>query len=643
MEWPPPRGLPSLSRLWRRPVFEDLPLEHEYHRLGNTHYRLGRFDHAVEQYTKAIGANPRMVESYFNRALAHARLGKYSDALRDASRVIELKGGCDDGYYLRGRVWELSLDDGSAIADFEHAIELNPRHTGAAEHLRVIRSLRHVYRELRMYRSRIEDQPDNGYLHFQLGKRLAEIGHHDDAVRSLEAARTSGYATAELWLELGQAYSAQANPIQAMTAFRQAIHHDPTLVAAHAHLGQLLNESGHFRDSIEIFQQALSMPNEDEASLQCGLGFALAGLDRLDDAQAAFTRAQDLRENLREASLGLGRIAWRRGDLDLAWSHCGAVLRQDPPVHGAAVLAVNIALEQDRTGTAIGMAVEAFERAPDDPQTAYLLWSLASCLSPGSGERISGLWAAHDDAVERARQLVRDHVTSRRALDNVRRDMSERLIESCPIAEEAAGVLYQRLASARRETLCVLYSELHRPGFIPAADLLRRAARHAEKHDRFSIVELCDAYVALLNSSPEVPHIELVVRILERLTLQRVRHADTLYEFYRTALDALRVETVEGLIDLRPRLEQLVLASARDGFLIRDAGPILVDVVSWLDTAERTLECGTETDWDELAGNAAEFRSRLARTINPPEEWALSAIASHAATLMRHHKAASSG
>ena len=51
----------------------------------------GDFSQAIERLSDALNLNPRNVTLYSNRAAAYMRVCKYSEALDDASRALELK------------------------------------------------------------------------------------------------------------------------------------------------------------------------------------------------------------------------------------------------------------------------------------------------------------------------------------------------------------------------------------------------------------------------------------------------------------------------------------------------------------------------------------------------------------------------
>ena len=51
----------------------------------------GDFSQAIERLSDALNLNPRNVTLYSNRAAAYMRVCKYSEALDDANRALELK------------------------------------------------------------------------------------------------------------------------------------------------------------------------------------------------------------------------------------------------------------------------------------------------------------------------------------------------------------------------------------------------------------------------------------------------------------------------------------------------------------------------------------------------------------------------
>ena len=98
------------------------------------HYNNGRafddkrdWDGAIQEYTRAIEADPTFVKAYFNRGTDKHIKDDFHGADADYTKVIELNPKGVDAYMSRGtvRIFTKNLD--GAAEDFTKAIELDPR------------------------------------------------------------------------------------------------------------------------------------------------------------------------------------------------------------------------------------------------------------------------------------------------------------------------------------------------------------------------------------------------------------------------------------------------------------------------------------------------------------------------------------
>jgi tetratricopeptide (TPR) repeat protein len=110
-----------------------LDIEHEFHNLGNDWYKLGRFDEAITCYNTALELRPDLLETYFNRGLAHTRQCLYPKALEDLNKVMELNPHLAEAAYTRGLIREYMTDYDAAILDYEKALEMDPGYTKARD------------------------------------------------------------------------------------------------------------------------------------------------------------------------------------------------------------------------------------------------------------------------------------------------------------------------------------------------------------------------------------------------------------------------------------------------------------------------------------------------------------------------------
>jgi DnaJ family protein C protein 3 len=64
---------------------------HKHLEMGRIHLESRQFADALTHYHAAVEGDPDNYQTYYKRALVFMALGKYSQALKDLDRVIELK------------------------------------------------------------------------------------------------------------------------------------------------------------------------------------------------------------------------------------------------------------------------------------------------------------------------------------------------------------------------------------------------------------------------------------------------------------------------------------------------------------------------------------------------------------------------
>ena len=102
-----------------------------YNNRGIVYNNKGEFDRAIQDYSKAIELNPKHAKIYLNRGIAYADKREHDHAIQDYSKAIELKSDYVEAYYNRGIVYADKRKYDHAIQDYDKAIELNPKHAEA--------------------------------------------------------------------------------------------------------------------------------------------------------------------------------------------------------------------------------------------------------------------------------------------------------------------------------------------------------------------------------------------------------------------------------------------------------------------------------------------------------------------------------
>mgnify|MGYP003703018455 CR=1 FL=1 len=97
---------------------------------GNAAFSAGRYEEAARHFTDAIALAPGNHVLYSNRSAALASVHRYSEALADAEKTVELKPDWAKGYSRLGAS-HLGLGDAaSAVAAYEKGLALDPTNEG---------------------------------------------------------------------------------------------------------------------------------------------------------------------------------------------------------------------------------------------------------------------------------------------------------------------------------------------------------------------------------------------------------------------------------------------------------------------------------------------------------------------------------
>jgi tetratricopeptide (TPR) repeat protein len=175
--------------LYDQAIEQDPEYAPAYDARGSARQKLGQYEAAVHDHTRAIELKPDAM-TYNNRGVAYRHLGKLEQALADHTRAIELNPRAAHAYYNRGVVARQIGRNDLAVADFSQAIALEPG-MAAAYHDRatVYQTAGQLTAALADYSKAIELAPQNalpwlnrGALHEQLGQIDAAIGDYSRAL-----------------------------------------------------------------------------------------------------------------------------------------------------------------------------------------------------------------------------------------------------------------------------------------------------------------------------------------------------------------------------------------------------------------------------------------------------------------------------
>jgi tetratricopeptide (TPR) repeat protein len=257
---------------------------------------LGHLSVAIDDFRRALAANPRLDPARLDLALALIKVERWNEAVEVLSALAR------------------DLPDSYPAAYF-HALALqNTRQAPEAE--------KEAHRAIQL-------NPQSADAYTLLGILLSERGAYADAIASLQNAVRLEPNSFDAHLYLGRALYAQSNLAGARDALRTAAELRPGDVGARFYLATVLEGMGE-KDAALAQYRILTSQHPQDVRGFVGLGNLLAKYGQLDEATAALEHARTLDPENFEAVLDLGRVRFRQGHTEQAIELLSAAVQRAP-------------------------------------------------------------------------------------------------------------------------------------------------------------------------------------------------------------------------------------------------------------------------------------------------------------------------
>ena len=162
------------------------------HKAAEALRKAGRYDEAMAAYRDAMRIDPDFAPAHVGMGAALFDRQRHADALESLDRAITLR--MDDptaatAHYLAGRTLQGLERMAEAAVHFETAIEHDPEHAEALDHLALWRFGQREYEAaLDLYRVQATLEPNNATIHANIGVTLYFLGRHEQALAAVEQA-----------------------------------------------------------------------------------------------------------------------------------------------------------------------------------------------------------------------------------------------------------------------------------------------------------------------------------------------------------------------------------------------------------------------------------------------------------------------
>lgn len=231
-----------------------LAFQNNYYEQGLKALDQNQYQVAVDDFLKAIEAEPQEYTLHFNLALAYSLLGKDVDAIPQYKKVLELKPGLYQADLNLGITLVRSKQPADALPYLAAAVEQKPREYRPNYYLAAALLASDDFPKAEQaYATALTLDPKSPDAELGLAHALSKQNKLTDAAPHFKKAAELNPKYNDGLLELAALYEAQKQPAEAIALYQQF----PDNPGAQERLGELLLSSGQPADAVTHFQAAI--------------------------------------------------------------------------------------------------------------------------------------------------------------------------------------------------------------------------------------------------------------------------------------------------------------------------------------------------------------------------------------------------
>jgi ParB/RepB/Spo0J family partition protein len=272
-----------------------------WNELGDTFFKVGEFDKAIDVYCKAIERKSQSAWSYSNLASIYVQQGKYLEAIPLYQKSLELFSNRKDQaavWSRLGSVYHQLNEHGKAIQAYQKADEMMPNRPVIKFDLSLDRSGVDFLAPIGFAEELEIQESERSSQRNELQKnKLSPSLEGTEIYKNVMNAGKDGYEeSATTWNELGLILFKVGAYDDAIEAYQKAIVLDPNFGYFYSNLGQVFIIQGRLSEALENYEKSIKLVpmNKDKAIGWTRLGDIYRQLHQNDEAQAAYQLADAL-------------------------------------------------------------------------------------------------------------------------------------------------------------------------------------------------------------------------------------------------------------------------------------------------------------------------------------------------------------
>ncbi len=317
---------------------------------GNDHLRAGRLAEAEQAYKLHLKSNPADAQALANLGAVQARREDYSAAIGSYQKALKAAPSLTPIFLNLGLAYYKSRQWATARIAFDEFLKFQPGHR-QAQQLRALALLE--LEEFPAAATAFEalTPTNDATILIGLATAYTKSNRAGEAQRLLSPLLEQG-TSPELQLTLGQAYYAEGQDSDALTAFQKARALNPSLPTLGLHIGAVLWRQRKLPEAVAEWRAELGrFPNSAEALFTLGAAVALTGGDPKESEQL-LRKALTQKPNHPRANYQLAKLVWQQRRAPEAISCLERAVKSDPDLREAYYLLGRVYQESGRKADA---------------------------------------------------------------------------------------------------------------------------------------------------------------------------------------------------------------------------------------------------------------------------------------------------
>ena len=264
--------------------------------------KLGKKSEALNAAQKVVALCPGEASAHSNLGVMLKDMGRIDEAEACLRQAIVLQSDDAESHNRLGSTLEKLDRLDEAEASYRQVIALRSEHPEALSNLgNVLRMLGNLDESQIWLRQAIACRPEYAEAHNNLGIALQEMGMWEEAKESFKNALTFRSNYAEAHNNLGNVLQEMGMWEEAEASLRQALTLDSNFSIAHNSLGVALQKMYRLGEAEVCYRKAIALKS-DNVSAQSNLGKLLQKSERFDEATELYTKVLEIKPGHAEAS-----------------------------------------------------------------------------------------------------------------------------------------------------------------------------------------------------------------------------------------------------------------------------------------------------------------------------------------------------